>query len=223
MSGPDQSLSSKLIGSGKSPSSEEGIVACRNSQITITEIYATRTSDKHWSVNVSVEALLYGPSALDDILDQVRPRAVKQDSPVCIWIHIPENNMVWVEDLFAKLRLHPAVWQDTRSSVTDSLRNRAIIPHFAIGDRQSLFVPYISYEANSRQAKRTSYIQGIDAQHQRHKSTGFSRATSALAALTGVVVQVPANVDLSSRFQRAKTSKDARISTKIPIPISLKF
>lgn len=210
MSGPDQSLSSKLIGSGKSPSSEEGIVACRNSQITITEIYATRTSDKHWSVNVSVEALLYGPSALDDILDQVRPRAVKQDSPVCIWIHIPENNMVWVEDLFAKLRLHPAVWQDTRSSVTDSLRNRAIIPHFAIGDRQSLFVPYISYEANSRQAKRTSYIQGIDAQHQRHKSTGFSRATSALAALTEgssrasagerrPLLQVPEGKDLERR------------------------
>ncbi|KAF2451964.1 hypothetical protein P171DRAFT_401831 [Karstenula rhodostoma CBS 690.94] len=72
MSGPDQSPSSKLIGSGKSPTSQDAIMACKNSQITVTEIYSTRSSDKHWSVSVSVDALLYGKSTLDDILDQAR-------------------------------------------------------------------------------------------------------------------------------------------------------
>lgn len=185
MSGPDQSLSSKLVGSGKPPVSEDGILACRNSQITITEIYATRNSDKHWSVSVSIEALLYGTSTLDEILAQVRPQAVKKDCPVCVWIHIPENNMIWVEDLFAKLRLHPAIWQDTRRSVTDSLRNRAITPHYDKAERQSLFLPYISYEANVRQAKRTTYIQAVDATHQRHKGTELPFRTNTLALMEG--------------------------------------
>ncbi|KAJ4305759.1 Glutamate--tRNA ligase mitochondrial [Kalmusia sp. IMI 367209] len=183
MSGPDQSLSSKLIGTGKPPASPDGALACKNSQITVTEIYAIRNSDKHWSVNISVEALLYGPTSLNDILEQVRPQAVKADTPVCVWVHVPENNMVWLEDLFAKLRLHPAIWQNTRRSVTDSLRNRAITPHFNSNDTRSLFFPYLSYEANFRQAKRTTYIQAVDAAYQDHRNAEFPFATSALAAL----------------------------------------
>ncbi|KAL1592691.1 hypothetical protein SLS60_011107 [Paraconiothyrium brasiliense] len=210
MSGPDQSASSKLIGSGKPPTSQDAIIACRNSQITVTEIYATRNSDKHWSVSVSVEALLYGTSTLDDILDQVRPQAVKAKSPVCVWVHVPENNMVWLEDLFAKLRLHPAIWQDTRRSVTESLRNRAITPHFNTGDTKSLFLPYLSYEANFRQAVRTTHIQAVDTTYQQKRNTEVPFATSALAALTEAsssrtsaterrpLLQVPEGKDLES-------------------------
>ncbi|KAF1965932.1 hypothetical protein BU23DRAFT_334788 [Bimuria novae-zelandiae CBS 107.79] len=209
MSGPDQSFSSKLIGNGKAPTSGDGILACKNFQITITEIYATRNSDKHWSVNVSVEALLYGTSTLNEILHQVRPRAVKKESPVCTWIHVPENNMVWIEDLFAKLRMHPAIWQDTRRSVTDSLRNRAITPHFNAGDRRSLFLPYISFEANFRQAKRTTYTHVIDATYQQQRNAQLPFTTSALAALTEgssrastsdrrPLLQVPEGINLES-------------------------
>lgn len=184
MSGPDQSASSKLIGSGKPPTSQDAIIACKNSQITITEIYATRNSDKHWSVSVSVEALLYGTSTLDDILDQVRPQAVKAETPVCVWIHVPENNMIWLEDLFAKLRLHPAIWQDTKRSVTESLRNRAITPHFNDSDAKSLFLPYLSYEANFRQAKRTTHIQAVDATYHQMKNAELPFANSTLTALS---------------------------------------
>lgn len=184
MSGPDQSPSSKLIGSGKSPTSQDAIMACKNSQITVTEIFSTKNSDKHWSVSVSVDALLYGTSTLDDILDQVRPQAVKAESPACVWIHVPENNMVWLEDLFAKLRLHPAIWQDTKRSVTESLRNRAITPHVNFGDTRSLFLPYLSYEANFRQAKRTTHIQEVDAKYQRRRDAELPFATSTLSALT---------------------------------------
>lgn len=209
MSGPDQSPSSKLIGTGKPPTSTEGILACKNSQITVTEIYATGNSDRHWSVSVSVEALVYGTSTLDDILDQVRPRAVKNDLPVCIWIHIPENNLIWVEDLFAKLRMNPAIWQDMKRSVTDSLRNRAITPHFNAGYRRSLFFPYVSYEANVRQAKRTTYIQAMDATYQEQRNTQLPFGNSVLTALTESssrtsagdrrpLLQVPEGKDLES-------------------------
>jgi Mg2+ and Co2+ transporter CorA len=184
VSGPDQSTSSKLVGNGKMPTTPDEVLACKNFQITITEIYATGNSDKHWSVSVSVWALLYGTSSLDEILKQVRPQAVKKDSPVCVWIHVPENNMVWVEDLFSRLRLDSAIWQDTRRSVTDSLRNRAITPHFNAGGRRSLFLPYISFEANFRQAKRTTYTQAIDTTYQQQRSEELPFATSALAALT---------------------------------------
>jgi Mg2+ and Co2+ transporter CorA len=209
MSGPDQSPSSKLIGSGKPPTSQDAIMACRNSQITVTEIYATRNSDKHWSVSVSVEALLYGTNTLDDILDQVRPQLIKAETPACTWIHVPENNMVWLEDLFAKLRLHPAIWQDTKRSVTESLRNRAITPHYNVDDTRSLFLPYLSYEANLRQAKRITHIQTVDATYQQARSAELPFATSALAALTDgssrtsagerkPLLQVPAGKNLES-------------------------
>ena len=90
---PDQRLSAQRIGTGKTPLSEEGQLACKNYQITVTEIYASRSSDKHWSVSISVEALLYGKSTLSDILQQVRPKEAITKVPVCTWIHVPENNV----------------------------------------------------------------------------------------------------------------------------------
>jgi len=209
MSGPDQSPSSKRIGTGKAPTSILGLSACKNFQITVTEIYASRSSDKHWSVSISVEALLYGLDSLDNILQHVRPEGVKKDTPICVWIHIPENNMIWIEDLFQKLGLHPAIWQDTRQSITESLRNRIITPHFRSDDIQSLFFPYISYEANFRQAKRTLYIQEVDAAYQQENAADISLVGTGLSALSEKysqessggrrpLLQVPSARDLES-------------------------
>jgi hypothetical protein len=91
--GPDQKLSAQRIGTGALPASKEGRLACKNFQITVTEIYASRSSDKHWSVSISVEAFLYGKANLSDILQQVRPKEVIAKVPVCTWIHVPENNV----------------------------------------------------------------------------------------------------------------------------------
>ena len=91
--GPDHRLSAQRIGSGRSPTSKEGKLACKNYQFTVTEVYVSKSSDKHWSVNISVEALLYGSTSLKDILGQVRPKEVAAKLPVCTWVHVPENNV----------------------------------------------------------------------------------------------------------------------------------
>ena len=68
-------------------------MACKNYHITVTEIYISESTDKHWSVNVSVASLLYGQAHLDDILHQNRPKEVQNKVPICTWIHVPENNV----------------------------------------------------------------------------------------------------------------------------------
>lgn len=140
VSGPDQSMLNKKIGTGTIPDSKEGRLACRSFQITITEIYAVEGSDKHWSVNVSVRALLYGSSSLDAILREVRPKEIESQIPICVWIHVPENNMIWIQDLFSKMKIHPAIWQESRQSITDSIRNRAITPHVGNDTCRSVFL-----------------------------------------------------------------------------------
>jgi Mg2+ and Co2+ transporter CorA len=160
LSGPDQSFSNP-IGSGDLPTSWEGQLACGSFQLTITEIFASGSTDKHWSTNVSVGALLYGPASLDETLRHFRPPDVEGKTPVCVWIHVPENNMIWLEDLFKKLGLHETIWQDTRRSNSESLQNRVITPHVSRGDICSIFLPYLSYEWKTRQMKRTKYVQAI--------------------------------------------------------------
>jgi len=91
--GPDHRPSAQRIGNGRSPTSKEGKLACKNYQVTVTEVYVSKSSDKHWSVNISVEALLYGSTSLKDILEQVRPKEVAAKVPVCTWVHVPENNV----------------------------------------------------------------------------------------------------------------------------------
>jgi hypothetical protein len=91
--GPDTRLVAKCLGDGQLPRSKEGQMACKNYQITVTEIYASKTSDVHWSVNILVASLLYGDAHMNDILSQVRPRDVQHQVPICTWIHVPENNV----------------------------------------------------------------------------------------------------------------------------------
>ncbi|KAI8934166.1 hypothetical protein NX059_008919 [Plenodomus lindquistii] len=167
--GPDQSLQARRVGRGKRPDSTDGQMACKNYQITITEVYASPSSDRHWSVKISVDALLYGRSTLRDVLQHVRPKEVKGKDPICTWIHVPENNMIWIEDLFAKLGIHPAIWQETQGYITDSLRNRAITPHVGINEVSSVFFPFLSYEVNKRQHNRMEFIEEIDGEHLRQK------------------------------------------------------
>lgn len=91
--GPETNAVAKRFGEGRLPVSEQGKIACMGSQITITEIFKSSTSDKYWSVDVSVASFLYGKTGIDDILQQVRPRKVQGKSPLFTWIHVPENNV----------------------------------------------------------------------------------------------------------------------------------
>ncbi|EAT87204.1 hypothetical protein SNOG_04813 [Parastagonospora nodorum SN15] len=58
VSGPETNAVAKRFGDGRPPVSEQGKSACMNSQITITEMFKSGTSDKYWSVDVSVASFL---------------------------------------------------------------------------------------------------------------------------------------------------------------------
>ncbi|KAH3988870.1 hypothetical protein HBI25_227450 [Parastagonospora nodorum] len=168
VSGPETNAVAKRFGDGRPPVSEQGKSACMNSQITITEMFKSGTSDKYWSVDVSVASFLYGKTEIDDILQQVRPRKVQGKSPLCTWIHIPENNLIWVEDLFDRLHLqnlNQSFWKSTRQWITSSLRNRTITPHAKSDQMHSTFIPYLSYEAQHLQTKRAKYIRSMHTRH----------------------------------------------------------
>lgn len=91
--GPDQTAKGNMIGKGTSPVSVEMQIACNNYEITITEIYSNGDNDQHWSLETSIMSLIYGESSLEELLTQFRPRRVKDEEPVCTWIHVPENNV----------------------------------------------------------------------------------------------------------------------------------
>jgi hypothetical protein len=94
----------------KLPQSPEGQLACKSFQVTATEIFKFEESDRHWSLPVSVKEMIYGSSTLERILSKVRPKDVPREKPVCRWLHIYENNMTWVEDLFTKLGYGGSIW-----------------------------------------------------------------------------------------------------------------
>ncbi|KAF2648081.1 hypothetical protein K491DRAFT_261624 [Lophiostoma macrostomum CBS 122681] len=217
VSGPD--LRSQRVGSGSAPDTEDGKVACKNFQATITEVYASESSDQHWSVNVSIWTLLYGSKSLEEILQHVRPPAVEPQLPVCIWIHIPENNMIWVEDLFAKIGVDPTVWDETRPSVNP---NRTITPH--LGNKnihtesvRSVFLPYLSYEANVRQDKRNECIQNADDAYRRHglSSRTFSRSTTLAVPRTVTETTMTADT-VRGELLQVPESKDADHYPHVP-------
>lgn len=56
-------------------------------------IYAADGNDEHWSFKISVVSLLYGESSLEEISEQFRPKKVRNKSPICVWLHIPQNNV----------------------------------------------------------------------------------------------------------------------------------
>lgn len=93
VSGADEASALKRMGEGRAPSTSRGELACKHYQITVTEIYALDRSDKYWSVNISVDLLLYGKTGLPEILATARPKTVQKEQLVCTWIHIPENNV----------------------------------------------------------------------------------------------------------------------------------
>ncbi|KAL6710652.1 hypothetical protein ACN47E_007709 [Coniothyrium glycines] len=166
VSGADETTAPKRMGEGRAPSSTKGELACKHYQITVTEIYALGKSDKYWSVNISVDLLLYGTTGLPEILAAARPKAIRQEQLVCTWIHIPENNIIWVEDLVDRLGFDLTIWPQPLSSMPVSLRKRALTPHVGHDQPLSVFLPYISYEDNQKQQHRAEYIKNVAKNHK---------------------------------------------------------
>jgi Mg2+ and Co2+ transporter CorA len=210
VSGPDHGLSHKRIEPGTLPASKDGQLACKNFQITVTEIFANESSEEHWSVSVSIGALLYDSATLEDILREVRPREIKSKTPVCVWIHVPENNMVWVEDLFTKLGFHHAIWEDTQRPISNSVRNRTITPHFSTGYIRSFFIPYLSYESNTRQRKRTQFIKDVDELQEHIDTTEVLNEENAVVQINGTPCKESHKRTSLDQIQNEEDLKDIR-------------
>lgn len=142
---------------------------CKFTQILVTEIYAVDNSDRYWTFAISVHEILYGQTSLEERLRRLRPIEVSNISPICTWIHVPQNNMMWVEDLLGRLGLGAEIWQREKgvpaNPSSQSIRNRAVTPHVSIYSNYrsgSLFVPFISYENFHRQMKRQEILRDVD-------------------------------------------------------------
>jgi hypothetical protein len=93
INGPDRADANMRLGNSRLPSSYGGRLACKNYQITVTELFASQGHDKHWTVTISVQELLYSNLSLEEVLQSVRPDSVREKTPFCVWIHVPENNV----------------------------------------------------------------------------------------------------------------------------------
>ncbi|KAF2108367.1 hypothetical protein BDV96DRAFT_264521 [Lophiotrema nucula] len=144
------------------PTTAKGRLACENSQIIITELHApsTERSVSHWTLPVSVESLLYDQRPLSEILNSVRPTTFGGQRPHCLWFHVPENNLIWVEDLFLKLEFPHPGWNGITGCSDESPLKRGIPAHARVDENfTSAFVPFLSYEKNTKQYSRQNYVQ----------------------------------------------------------------
>jgi hypothetical protein len=121
------------------------------------------------------------------------------------------DQMIWIEDLFAKIDLDPAIWEETRRSVNP---NRTITPH--LGNKnirteniRSVFLPYLSYEANFRQDKRNECIHSADETHRRHRlaSRTFSRTTTVAVSRTATEATLTAET-VGGQLLKVPDAKD---------------
>lgn len=156
----------KTVGDGKGPLKREERLACKSCRTTVTEIYSAEEGHWLWHTTISVQELVYGEGSLDDLLRQVRPEDLNDKSPLWIWLHFPENNMIWLEDLFKKLKINPAIWHDEKGTSSASLRNRAITPHVSTGRVAAVFTPFVSYEEHGRQMERQKLLQKLETEQR---------------------------------------------------------
>ncbi|KAF2001481.1 hypothetical protein P154DRAFT_575199 [Amniculicola lignicola CBS 123094] len=120
--GPNENYHPKRIGNNTAPATDDAITVCRHARIFVTEIYDPGTPEKLWTVAFSVMEVLYRTASLEDILAPIRPRWTTGSSRTCTWIHVPGPNLIWIEDLFTKLKLDDddAIWQDHTWNATQA-------------------------------------------------------------------------------------------------------
>ncbi|KAK2801417.1 hypothetical protein FQN51_005311 [Onygenales sp. PD_10] len=163
--------------------------------LTISEVFAfTKPDDptaklwKFFPVGHPISDTIYGEGDLETLASDKRDQSVNGNL-FCRWYHIPANNMLWVQDLFEKLGFsHEPQWSGYRQD-NDIPHSRSIIPHAAKHRMKksdntdyvtySLFMPYVSYEKQSRQLQFSSFIKEVHEETKGSLSTrhqGFSGA-----------------------------------------------
>jgi hypothetical protein len=138
--------------------------ACREFHATLADFFLIDQKEKFFYEQPTVHELLYetGP---EDIMGAVRNPPV-EEAPGCRWIHLPANNVSWVEDLLAKMNLTidsieenqhegPTPWSHymrPQAQITKPLKHvqdkggRWTIREYPARSYM-LFMPYLNYEA----------------------------------------------------------------------------
>ena len=151
----------------RKPPDPYGIKACKKTLTMVTELFLQNRTEKHLSALGSVYEMIYDMDhPPEHMLDAVRPDDF-EEVPVCRWFHIPENNMAWVEDLFVRLKVNGSVWGHQYGRSHGKVpHSRSIVPscvHVATHDKDqellAIFMPYISYEMNTRQNEFADLVE----------------------------------------------------------------
>jgi hypothetical protein len=146
------------------PRLSSAIHACHDFHATLADFFLIDRKEKFIYEQPTVHEVLYetGP---DEILEAVRSPNVTE-SPRCRWVHLPSNNVAWVDDLHLKMKITtdsltenqhegPTPWSHymrPQARITKPLKHgrksggRWTITEYP-GRSYMLLMPYLNYEA----------------------------------------------------------------------------
>lgn len=142
------------------------LLASTTRHIYIIEIYKPAENRKRdwWGTIMSVHDLLYSQSYWKELLHHRRTPWLHSLTPVYTWLHVPEHNIAWIEDLCITLRLS-GMWAVGKSVLSESIRARTVpscVQKSCNG--WASFIPYISYEENRTHLARAKYLRVVEHQ-----------------------------------------------------------
>ncbi|KAI1639109.1 hypothetical protein F4809DRAFT_172745 [Biscogniauxia mediterranea] len=162
----------KIMSKSKPPGTY-GLQACKDTKIVIT-VFGAREGGTYTSRKLeTVYELLYGEKSFEDIICSL-DSGNSTSSWKCRWIHIPMNNMAWVNDLFIQVnREHIWPWL---SNIREGRfpHGRCMPPKIGrLGNSNedspkilALTMPYISYQKFSTQKKYNSVLLNLSRSNQ---------------------------------------------------------
>ncbi|KAI4859037.1 hypothetical protein F4820DRAFT_440969 [Hypoxylon rubiginosum] len=129
---------------------------------TIVDFYVDHMVEEHRVQTKPVEAVVSDPDLLRSIINDEE----SDEKADFTWIHVPANNMFWIETLMKNLAevsedkvrysdfMKKEVWQN---QLHESLHGA-----FHLGSHVVLYMPYIHWESNSMKNEMDEYIKKIE-------------------------------------------------------------
>ncbi|KAI0000093.1 hypothetical protein F4779DRAFT_604959 [Xylariaceae sp. FL0662B] len=154
------------------PPGNGGEQACRYNEVSITSIFHTpKGRDATYRpTTVSIKELLYRGTKGTEVLDRLEKEYKKEGiTSMCRWLHIPHNNMAWINDLFVQLG-HKAWPWPSNCREGSSATSRCMFPEIATLPNSPnitvIMIPYISYHESESQDAYTSILNDEIHKHE---------------------------------------------------------
>jgi hypothetical protein len=162
--GPSEDAAPEGLMDPLAPRLSSAIHACHDFHATLADFFVIDRKERFIYEQPTVYEVLYetGP---DEILEAVRGPNVRE-SPRCRWVHLPSNNVAWVDDLLLKMKITldsltenqhegPTPWSHymrPQARITKPLKHvrksgdRWTLTEYP-GRSYMLLMPYLNYEA----------------------------------------------------------------------------